>query len=103
MASLAVMNESLVTRMVDDLVAQRRIPTFRSRYAAPARLSEPNEAGKQWWSPDSIRKAGRWESGTSRSQLNQHRLSERLPWLRNTVYPKCESPRLEQIGSSIAE
>src|SRR5579859_3085430 len=103
MASPAVMNESLVTRMVNDLVTQRRIPSFRSRYAAPARLSEPNEAGKQGWSPDSIRKGSRWEDGASRSQFNQHRLSEGLRWHRNALHPKSESPRLDQIGSSVAE
>jgi hypothetical protein len=103
MTSLPVMIEALVTRMVNDVVTQRRVPPFRPCCAAPTRLSEPNEAGKQRWSPDSIRIGSRWETRASRSQFSQHRLFEGLPRLRNAVRPKGESPRLEQIDGSVAE
>ena len=46
MTSLVVMNESLVTRMVNDVVTQRRIPSFCPCLGAPIRLSEPQEARK---------------------------------------------------------
>src|SRR5207249_5247446 len=39
----------------------------------------------------------------SRSQFSQHRLSEGLPRLGNALRPKGESPRLDQIGGSVAE
>src|ERR1035438_10632028 len=44
MAPLIVMNEPLVTRVVNDLVAQCRVPSFGPRRAPPVRLAGTNEA-----------------------------------------------------------
>ena len=103
MTSLVVMNESLVTRMVNDVVTQRRVPPFRPRYDPPTRLSEPKEARKQRWSPDSIRIGSRRETRASPLQFSKNRLLERLRRLGNAVHPQRESSRLDQIGDSSAE
>src|SRR5690348_13205152 len=103
MTSLVVMNESLVTRMVNDVVTQRRVPPFCPRSDAPVRLSEPKEARKHGWSPDSIRIGTRRETRASPLQFGKNRLLERLPQLRNAVNPQHESSGLDQIGDSSAE
>jgi hypothetical protein len=103
MTSLVVMNESLVTRMVNDVVAQRRIPPLCPRSDAPIRLSEPNKARKHRWSPDSIRIGTRRETGASPLQFSKNRLLERLCRLGNAVNPKRESSRFDQIGDGGAK
>ena len=103
MASLVVMNKPLITRMVNDLVTKRRIPSFRSSWTAPTRLSESDKAGKQRWNPDRIRTGSRQKTRVAPAQFRQYRLSEGSPLRRNAIHPKRKSPRLEQIGSSVAK
>ena len=55
MAPLIVMNEPLVTRVVNDLVAQCRVPSFGPRRATPVRLAEANEAMEKRSDPQRAR------------------------------------------------
>jgi len=46
-AVLIVVNESLVTRMVNDLVSKCRVPSLGTSCAAPTRLAKPQDADKK--------------------------------------------------------
>jgi hypothetical protein len=102
MTSVVVMNDPLVTRMVNDLVTKRRIPSFRSCRTSPSGLADANKPVKHRWDPQSF-KTRREKIGASAPEFRQYGLRERLGWHGKGVYPKCQSPRLQQTGDSIDE
>jgi len=102
-AALVVMNESLVTRMVSDLVSQCRIPSFGTSYAAPTRLAKAQDSGKKRSGP-SRTEPRRWRKvDASASQFHQYRFLKGLSWLGYGVDPECERSRFEQIGDRSIE
>ena len=103
MAALVAMNESLVTRVVNDLEAQCRIPSFRPRRAAPTRGAEAQEATEERSGPQRPKTGSGQKAGASASQFRRHRLIKGLPRLGNRVDPECESSRSEQVGDGTIE
>ena len=69
MAPLIVMNEPLVTRVVNDLVAQCRVPSFGPRRAPPVRLAGTNEAIEKRSDPQRARTGSGQKTGASVSQF----------------------------------
>ena len=103
MAALVVVNEPLVTRMVNYGVVQRRIPSFRPRRAAPSRLAEAHQARKQRSDPLGPNTRSRQKSGASVSQFRRHVLIELLPRLGNSIDPECERSRFKRLGNRFIE
>src|SRR5580704_5300169 len=99
MAAVVVVDEPLVTRMVNYGVVQRRIPSFRPRRAAPSRLAEPHQARKQRSDPQGPNTRSRQKSGASVSQFRRHVLIKLLPGLGNSIDPECERTRFKRLGN----
>ncbi len=102
-AVLVVVNESLVTRMVNDLVSQCRKPSLGTSYAAPTRLAKAEDAGKKGSGP-SRAEPWRWRNvDASASQFRQYRFLNGLSRLGYGVDPECERSRFEQSGDRSIE
>ena len=101
-AALVVMNESLVTRMVNDLVSQCRVPSLGTSCAAPTRLAKAQDTAKS--AGPSRAEARRWRKvDASASQFRQYRFLKRLSRLGHGVHPECERSRFEQSGDRSIE
>jgi len=98
MAALIEMNEPLVTRVVDDLVAECRIPSFRSRHGTPSRLAQAQETREKRTVPQRPESGSGQKAGVSISQFGRHRLRKRLARLGNSFGPERERTRFEQVG-----
>ena len=103
MAPLIVMNEPLVTRVVNDLVAQCRVPSFGPRRAAPVRLAETNEAREKRSDPQRARTGSGQKTGASVSQFIRYGFMKGLPRFGDSVDPECECSRFEQCGDGFVE
>lgn len=103
MATLVVVNEPLVTGMVNDRIAQRCVPSFRPCRAAPDRLATAHDARKEGRDPWGPSTGSRQNSGASASQFRRYRLIDWLIRLGDRVRPECESPRIEQVGDRDTE
>ena len=89
-ATLVVVNEPLVTRMVSDLVSQCRKPSLGMSYAAPTRLAKAEDAGKKGSGPPRA-EPWRWRNvDASASQFRQYGFLKWLSWQGYGVDPECE-------------
>jgi hypothetical protein len=103
MAPLIVMNEPLVTRVVNDLVAQCRVPSFGPRRAPPVRLAETNEAIEKRSDPQRARTGSGQKIGASVSQFIRYGFMKGLPRFGYSVDPERECSRFEQCGDALVE
>ena len=103
MAALVVMNEALVARVVGDLVAQCRVPPFRSRRATQSRFAEAQETREKRSDPQRPRTGSGQKAGASVSQFRRYGLLKGLPRFGNSVDPECERSRFEQVGYGFVE
>ena len=102
-AVLVVMNESLVTRMVNDLVSKCRVPSLGTSFAAPTRLAKAQDADKKRSGPPRA-EPRRWRKvDASASQFRQYRFLKGLSRLGDSVDPECERSRFEHIGDRFIE
>jgi len=103
MAPLIVMNKPLVTWVVNDLVAQCRVPSFGARCAAPVRLAEANEAREKRSDPQRAKAGNGQKAGASVSQFIRYGLTEGLSWFGDSVNPEYERSRFEHLGDGFVE
>ena len=103
MAALTVMNEPLVARVVNYLIAQRRVPSLRSGHTTPTRLAEAQETREKRTGPHKSRAGSGQKAGASVSQFRRHRFIKGLPWFGQGIDPECERSRFDQAGDGLVE
>src|SRR6266849_3258604 len=103
MTPLVVMNEPLVTRVMDNVIMQGRVPSLSSSCVTRLRFPEAHKARKERREPSGIHKRGGQETGTTIAQFVQYQLVQGLFRFGSTIHPKRKTSRFNQIGSSFAE
>ena len=90
-ASPIVVNESMISGMMNEVIAQGRIPLFGTSRSAPLGFFEANQAKKQGFAPYGIGIRCALEIRAAQAQLVQRRLSKGLLRLVNASEPQRES------------
>src|SRR5689334_18715917 len=103
MAPMIVMNEPVVTRVVNDLVAECRVPSFGARFAAPVRLAEANDAREKRSHPQRPRAGSGQKVGASLTQFIRYGFMQRLPRFGDSVDPERECSRFEQCSDGFVQ
>ena len=99
-ASLIVMNESLVTRVVEDCKPERRIPSLRPRPGSPNGIPGADKLRKETPPPQGV--SGQ-RHRRSTAEFSQHRFVYVMSGFGDSVGPKSQCPKFKNIGERLAE
>ena len=100
MASLIVMNESLVTRVVEDCKPERRIPSLRPRRGPPNGIPGADKVRKETAPPQRVSGQRRRRSA---AEFTQDRFVKIMSGFGDSVGPKSQRPKFKSIGERFAK
>ena len=103
MTSFAVVNEALIPRMVRDMVAQRRIPSFCSGRGTPLRFSVSNQSYYERCAPERFPRQDVQKTGGAVLYFRQYLLIEWLQRFGDAIDPQRQCPPLYRIGDGRCE
>src|SRR5215467_13341693 len=97
MATLPVMNETLISRVMRNVVAQRGKPSVSPRRRAPFGFATSNQSEQEWWTPRRLCRQDLDRASIAFLHLSPYHRIERLLGFGHAIDPKGQGPALHHI------
>src|SRR5215510_4033874 len=97
MATLSVMNEALISRVMRNVVAQRGKPSVSPRRSAPFGFARSNQPEQERWTPRRSCRQDLDRASIALLQLRPYHRIERLVGFGYAIDPKGQGPALHRI------
>jgi len=98
MISLPIMKKPLISRVVEDVISQRDVPSLSPRSFAPVRFDSANQARERRLTPKRCRRDYANCIGRTLTDLRRNSGIDRLAPFRNAICPKDHSSPFHDIG-----